>query len=241
MLTKAECARRKDVSPPAVTQAIRHGQLIPEDDGSIDETHPVNAAWLAKPARQHPKRTARKERERLEKEKSAAKVDDAPTPGPPKNYPKSPGRPRKKPIDENPVKKPMGRPPKHKMPSTSDYDAKNFDPGQKLYEETRWKKAQADMKSLEYAEKLGVMNDNTALDRKFGTFQDFLLNDLIYMPEESSDILWAEASTSENPVKTLEDGLKKRIAKIIESAQAAAREVLPPKTGTSYIFIEDNE
>jgi hypothetical protein len=205
-ISKAEAARRRDVSAPAVSQALRHGQLVQTADGKIDPDHPLNKHWLESPARIHPKRTARKDREAGEK--------------------KGPGR---KPRTADDM--PKG------IPGVPD----DFDPAQKLYEETRWKKAQADMKSLEYAEKLGVMNDDRALDKKFGAFIDFLLNDLIYFSEESSDILWAEAAASDEPARTLENALKKRVAAIIEGAQAAAREVQPSGKSVSYIFSENDE
>ena len=198
-ITKSEAARRKDVSLPAVSQALRLGKLVQDEDKKIDPEHPVNALWLSTPARQHPKRTARKKKE--------AFVEQG---GKPEEFSS------------------FGVP-------------KGFDPEQKLFQETRWKKAQADMKSLEYAEKLGVMNDDKALDRKFGAFVDFLLNDLIYFPEESSELLWAEASASDEPVETLMNALKTRVAKIIEGAQSAAADIVPKDKDVKYIFVEDDE
>jgi hypothetical protein len=202
MLTKAEAARLKGVSAPAVSQAIRKGKIFVSKNGKIDPEHPVNIVWFNAPNRKKP----------TQRDK-------------PQNYDELS-------EDEKPKR---GRPPRQSSGGTPT----DFDPTQKLYEETRYKKAQADTKSLEYAERLGVMNDNQALAKKFGKFADCLLNDLIYMPEGAADMLWSEASASDNPQRTLEENLKRIIADIIEKAKTAAREVLPPKRGVKYIFDEN--
>jgi len=121
------------------------------------------------------------------------------------------------------------------------FEGEGFDPVQKGVEDTRYKKAQADLKSLEYAEKLGVIIDCEAIQQKFGAFYDFLLNDLIYMPESIADIIWMKARASETPERAIEEELKTQISDVIEKAKRAAEAVSPPVDGAKYIMTSPDE
>jgi len=111
----------------------------------------------------------------------------------------------------------------------------------KLKEEIRWKRAQADLKTIEYSQKMEILVDRESLIKKFNSFFDLLLNDLIYLPESSADILWSRAKASATPEHTLEEDLKDRIAEVIAKAKAAALEITAPPKSTKYIFEEVDE
>jgi len=132
-------------------------------------------------------------------------------------------------------------PPAGELPGGYHPGGEIYDPQQKVYEDVRLKAAQADLKSLEYANKLKVIVDLDALEQRFGVFRDFLLNGLIYMPESVCDMLWLKAQGAEHPERIIEETLKDVIAEIIEQAKRAAAAVVPPVEGTKYIMIRPGE
>jgi hypothetical protein len=125
-------------------------------------------------------------------------------------------------------------------PETVDINSLPFDdPRRKNYEETRLKKIKADTLALEYGEKLKLLIDENSLTKKFGKFFDFIINQLIYMPEEASDMLWNKAKSAHDPVKALEEELKDRIRDIVDKAKRAAANVIPEKSkGSRYVLLD---
>jgi len=187
LMTQAQFSRVADVSRPAITKAVKRGEVVLEPNGKVDAENPKNLFYIRK-----------------KKVRPGYKTPDV-----------------------------------SRLTSGDQPDL--FDPAQKTVEDTRYKKAQADLKSLEYAEKLGVIIDISALNQKFGAFYDFLLNDLIYMPESIADILWMKARASETPERAIEDELKVQIGDIIQKAKRAAESVRPPVTGAQYIMTAPEE
>ena len=103
----------------------------------------------------------------------------------------------------------------------------NFNPLQNNYEITRLNKAKADKEVLAYATKLNATIDIKTLTQKFNVFMDFVVSDLIAMPDDIADMLWSKANGSSSPEASIRADLKDRVSSIIENAQAAAEKVVP--------------
>ena len=119
--------------------------------------------------------------------------------------------------------------------TTTGYD---IDDRKKL-EETRLKRIQADKAALEYASSLEIVVDDKTIRRKIGTFVDFLLNDLIAVPDSISDILVSTVRAIEDDTQAIEavsNLLKKTIRDIVVNGKAAARGVRAPRKGRKYII-----
>lgn len=109
-----------------------------------------------------------------------------------------------------------------------------FDSSQKLYEETRLKKAQADKAILEYVEKLGAMIDRETLNQIMNTFMNFVLTEICYLPSNVSDVCWLKAKNSQAPEKAIEEVLADKCKAIIEKGKSLCNELTPPHDGRKY-------
>lgn len=114
---------------------------------------------------------------------------------------------------------------------------------EKVQIENELKAAQRDLKRLEYGQKLGILVDSKAMQRKFGVFQNFIINDLITLPDTISDMLTAIAQTSDDPVDAVKAELRRAIKTLVENAKSAASEIEAPLDGVEYVIIgkEDDE
>jgi hypothetical protein len=96
---------------------------------------------------------------------------------------------------------------------------------------------------LDYANRVEAVVDIGTLKQKMGVFTDFLLTELIYMPEDIADLLWMSARDSDDPEREIRHMLSDRIEKIVKKAKEAAAKIGPPPGGVKYIMLdmEDDE
>ena len=203
-LTKYQFAKNLKLTPPSITGAIQRGSVKERSDGRIDTKDSVNIKY-AKDALNRQRRK--------------------------KYNTQSLSRKERKELIKN------GFENIEEQLDTIDDEEVDGDEKvskQKKEQEVRKLRAQADKLSLEYADRLKVFMDDETLNRVFGMFADHLLNDLIYFPDEISDMLVAEITSNENPEKICREILKKRIADIIKKAKVAADKINSPKKGIIY-------
>jgi hypothetical protein len=112
---------------------------------------------------------------------------------------------------------------------------------QRKYEDTRLKKIKADREVLKYAAEIGAMIDIETLKQKIGAFKNFLLTELIYMPEDISDLLWMSARDSEDPERTIREMLSQRIEKIIEEAKKSSAQIVSLNKAAQYVMLDLDE
>lgn len=210
-VTQYKFAQMCGISKQAVANGVRD-QRVHKTKSGIDPSSPVNIYFRECAIARKAHLTARHKKPGVKKVK--VKVS-APPEKPPEKTPKKTERP----------------------PAVEGGKSAEFDMFQKLYEETRLKKIQADTAVLKYAEKVGAMVDNESLRRKMGTFIDFLLTQLVYMPEDISDMIWMQAKDEADPERVIRNLLSERIGEIVKKAKVAAAKLEPPDTGVKYVMI----
>ena len=128
----------------------------------------------------------------------------------------------------------MGRP----CPVVTDSSKQEFDPQEKVIQDTRLKRISADLKSLEYAKRMGVLVDIETLNVIFGRFYDCIMNDFLTLPESVADLLKMIAVSSDNPEKEIARELKDRIRVILDNAKEAASDMLPNEKTVRYVLTQ---
>ena len=112
-------------------------------------------------------------------------------------------------------------------------------PIEKLRQDIRLKRTQADLKALEYSNKIGLLIDHESMIKKFAPFVDVITTELIALPEGVSDMIVSLAHSDDDPEKAVEKFLSDYIEKIILNAKAAATKVTEPPHGVLYSVTED--
>ena len=223
IITKVEASRFKSCSKSAISMAIKRGKLVVNSDGKIDMNDPVNRLYFTKP-REPSAATARADVKRKEEAAERRKKRQDPD----------------RPIEVEISK--AGVTIAEQNPFVFGDNGQEFDPAQKIYEDTRLKKIQADLKNLELAERVSVTIDIESLQRKFGRFRHFMINDLIQLPESVADMIvkrvLAAVASGDDPRIAVVEELKDSVADIVKTAKAASRDVMPPPAGVKYTFVE---
>jgi hypothetical protein len=243
-INQSKFSKLLGISRAAVTKAVNQGRIHKTAKG-IDPDHPINVLYAASldardagvkppdfnPLEESPKAKAKdtdkppkvqaKEKKKTKKTKQT-KSSYKPVEVEPHNY--------DEPTEENQVDAVALR------------QAIKEDVSQKVAEEIRLKRITADLKTFEYMQKLDAVVDVDTMIEAFSAFYDFLMNGLIYMPEESADMIWMRAKDSDNPEKAITDELKDRIESIVKRAKEAAEKVFPEKgKKRRYVSIEEDE
>lgn len=232
-INQSKFAESLGVTPAAICIGIKQKRIHKIKQG-INPEHPTNILYA----------------ESVRANKAGAKEilsSSAAKRGPRKSKKSAPKTEPAKP-EEKPPKK-MGRPPGEPIitdePDVDVSDLKDVIKtgiDQKLQEDIRLKKITADLKSLDYMNKLDVLIDSDTLLKIFSPFYDFLLTELIHMPEEIADMLWMQAKDSDDPEKKIADLLKDRIEQIVKRAKDVAEGILPEKgMKRRYVSIEEKE
>ena len=209
LITQTDFARKHGLSIATVYNYAKQGKFVTGARRQIAENHPVTVANL---------RIAMANSQKFKRAESVKNTRKKPLP-----YISIPGTP----TDDY-------------SPMLDDDDSAGMSMDmieQKGYEDVRLKKVQADLKTLEYAQRLEVLVDADTVQRVFGAFRDTLLNDLIYMPSEAADMLYMIARSTDDSRK-IEEELSTRIAEIVAKAKRAAEQIVPRGVDQKYVMIE---
>lgn len=209
-ISQSAFAKQCGVSRQAIGKAAAEGRVVLVNK-RVDPDNPSNQYFRAKAEDRKALRT------RPKKSKKAKVVTNAP--------PETPAD-----IEEEVEVAEGGPRPKSGGKQT-------FDTFQKVYEETRLKKIQADTAVLKYAENIGAVVDTETLNRKLGAFANFLFTRLVYLPENIAADLWMTARADDDPERKIREILSDQIEELIKEAKKAAAEVLPPDHGIKYIML----
>jgi len=223
----AEFADQIGVTRQAIYSALQRGALHRDENGLIDSEHPTNFAY-AKGVRERQARHGIKQKEiELKQNWKAARSEYTDFKG------------KRKQAQE------LAKQAVENQPSGNNYEALNNlvseVMSQKEFEEIRLKKISADLKSFEYTKKIDAIVDIESIHKLFIPFFDIIMTDLVHMPEESSEMIWQRARSSEHPAKAIQDELASRIESVIKKAKAAMMEIAPePGKSRKYVILEDN-
>jgi hypothetical protein len=215
------------VSKNAIYSALHRGAVHKEINGTIDSEHPTNLAYVMRSRERQTRQGIKKKEVELKKKWHAAKSEYTDFKGKKKQ-----AQDLAKQVVEN-------------QPSGNSYEAINNILGevmsQKEFEEIRLKKISADLKSFEYTKKIDAIVDIESIHKLFIPFFDIIMTDLVHMPEESAEMIWQRARSSEHPARAIQDELASRIESVIKKAKAAMMEITPePGKSRKYIILEDN-
>lgn len=112
-------------------------------------------------------------------------------------------------------------------------------PLEKLRQDIRLKRTQADLKALEYANKIGLLIDYESMIKKFAPFVSVITTELITLPESVADMIVALARANDDAEKEVEKFLADYIEKIIENAKEASANVTEPLHDVLYSVAEN--